>query len=119
MNSPLTAGDRATPTPERRAFGRSDLQVSPVAFGSWPIAGVTTLDVNDADSVATVTAAIDAGVNFIDTAYCYGRQGESETLIGRALVNRRDEAVIATKGGIHYDDAGEQAQDARPDTLLR
>ncbi|HEX6962972.1 MAG TPA: aldo/keto reductase [Lacipirellula sp.] len=96
-----------------------NLDVSPVALGCWPIAGVTTLDVNDADSIATIRSALDHGVSFIDTAYCYGPQGESENLIRRALDGRRDEAVIATKGGIHYNAAGKQEQDARPETLLR
>lgn len=102
-----------------RALGPSNLQVSSVALGCWPIAGVSTLDVNDADSIATVQASLAAGVNFLDTAYCYGPSGESETLICRALEGRRDEAVIATKGGIHYNPAGKQEQDGRPETLLR
>jgi aryl-alcohol dehydrogenase-like predicted oxidoreductase len=105
-----------------RPLGRSEIQVSPVALGCWPIAGVTSLDVNDADSVATIHAAIDAGVNHLDTAYCYGAKGESETLIRRALAERpgaRERVVLATKGGIHYNDDGKQGQDARPETLLR
>jgi aryl-alcohol dehydrogenase-like predicted oxidoreductase len=102
-----------------RPLGRTNLRVSPVALGCWPIAGVSTLDVNDADSVATIRASLDAGINFLDTAYCYGRNGESETLIRRALEGARDRVVLATKGGIHYDEAGKQAQDARPETLLR
>jgi aryl-alcohol dehydrogenase-like predicted oxidoreductase len=104
---------------DRRRLGRTDLSVSSVALGCWPIAGVSTLDVNDADSIATVRASLDAGVNFLDTAYCYGPNGESETLIRRALAGRRDEAVIATKGGIHYNAAGKQEQDGRPETITR
>jgi len=100
-------------------LGATNIRVSPVAFGTWPIAGVSSLDVNDADSLATIRAALDSGVNFLDTAYCYGKQGESEKLIGQVVAGRRSEAVIATKGGIHYDAAGVQAQDARPETLLR
>ncbi|RIK83037.1 MAG: aldo/keto reductase [Planctomycetota bacterium] len=103
-----------------RPLGRTSIRVSAVAFGAWPIAGVTTTDVNDGDSIATIRAALDAGVNFIDTAYCYGPQGESDRLIRRALDGRRrDDVVIATKGGIHYNAAGKQEQDGRPATLLR
>ena len=103
-----------------RPLGRTKLKVSSVALGCWPIAGVSTLDVNDADSIATVRASLDAGVNFLDTAYCYGPNGESETLIHRALEGRRrEEAVIATKGGIHYNAAGKQEQDGRPETIAR
>jgi aryl-alcohol dehydrogenase-like predicted oxidoreductase len=103
-----------------RPLGRTNLNISSVALGCWPIAGVSTLDVNDADSIATVRASLDAGANFLDTAYCYGPNGESEMLIRRALEGRRrDEAVIATKGGIHYNAAGKQEQDGRPETIAR
>jgi aryl-alcohol dehydrogenase-like predicted oxidoreductase len=109
-----------TPAGDLRPLGRSDIQVSTVSFGSWPIAGVTSLDVNDADSIATVRASLAAGINFIDTAYCYGPNGESENLIRRALEGQpRDEVAIATKGGIHYDAAGKQAKDASAATITR
>jgi aryl-alcohol dehydrogenase-like predicted oxidoreductase len=80
---------------------------------------MTSLDVNDADSMATLHAAMDAGVNFLDTAYAYGRQGESERLIARAIAGRRDQVVLATKGGLHWDDHGERVLDARGTTLKR
>jgi aryl-alcohol dehydrogenase-like predicted oxidoreductase len=51
---------------------------------------------DDADSIATVHAALDAGINFFDTAEMYG-DGYSEEVLGRALADRRHEAVIATK----------------------
>jgi aryl-alcohol dehydrogenase-like predicted oxidoreductase len=90
-----------------------------VALGTWPIAGVNARDVNDADSLATIRACFDLGINFIDTAYCYGPNGESENLLRRALQGRRDEVILATKGGIHYGDDGKQTQDARPEALQR
>jgi len=105
--------------PSRRPLGSSDLQVAPVSLGTWPMAGTTTLDVNDADSLDTIRACFDLGINFIDTAYCYGPNGESENLLRRALVGRRDEIVLATKCGIHYDNSGQQTQDACPETILR
>jgi aryl-alcohol dehydrogenase-like predicted oxidoreductase len=81
------------------------------------MAGTTSLDVNDADSLATIRACFESGINFIDTAYCYGPIGESENLLRQALAERRDEIVLATKCGIHYNAAGEQTQDARPKTI--
>ena len=54
-------------------------------MGCWPIAGVTSLGVTEADSLAALQASLDAGVNTFDTAYCYGYSGESEKLIGKAL----------------------------------
>jgi aryl-alcohol dehydrogenase-like predicted oxidoreductase len=100
-----------------RQLGQTALRISPVALGCWPISGMTSLDVTEQASLATVAAALDAGINHFDTAYCYGAHGESEMLVARALGSRRDEAVIATKGGIHWDDAGQRVQDASPKRL--
>jgi aryl-alcohol dehydrogenase-like predicted oxidoreductase len=80
---------------------------------------MTSLDVNEADSLATLHAALDAGINFFDTAYAYGASGESERLIARALGRRRDEVVIATKAGIAWGAAGSRMIDGRPPTLRR
>lgn len=103
----------------RRRLGTTDLEVSPVALGCWPIAGMTSLDVNDQDSLETLAACRDVGINFLDTAFCYGAHGESERLIGRALGSCRDDFVIATKGGIHWDPDGDRGVDGRPATLKR
>ena len=87
----------------KREIGTTGIFVSPVALGCWPIAGMTSLDVNDDDSRATIRAAIDAGINFLDTAHCYGADGKSEILIGEVIADCRDDVVIASKGGIHWD----------------
>jgi len=102
-----------------RTLGNTGIRVSPVALGCWPISGMTSLDVNDRDSLATIQACFDLGVNFFDTAYGYGREGESERLIARAIGSRRDSVVIATKGGIAWDSLGGRVIDARPETLRR
>ena len=54
-------------------------------MGCWPIAGITSIGVTEENSLATLNAAFDAGVNFFDTAYCYGYDGESEQLIAKAF----------------------------------
>jgi aryl-alcohol dehydrogenase-like predicted oxidoreductase len=100
----------------RRPLGNSGFSVSPVALGCWPIAGVTTLDTNDVDSIATIQKCFDVGINHLDTAYVYGPSGESENLIRRAIVGRRDEMVIATKCGIHYE-GREMVTDGHPARL--
>lgn len=102
-----------------RRLGNTDLDVSPVAMGCWPIAGMTSVNVNDEDSRRTLRAALDAGINFFDTAYGYGRNGESERLIAQALSNDRDRIVLATKGGMHWDEQGQRVLCARPETLRR
>jgi len=102
-----------------RRLGRTDISVTSVAMGCWPIAGVSSLEVNDESSVATLQAALDSGINFFDTAYVYGYTGESERLIARALGHRRDEIVIASKGGIEWGPDKKQVRDARPKTIKR
>ena len=104
---------------ELRALGTTGIRISPVALGCWPIAGMASPGANDDDSLATIRACFELGINHLDTAYCYGRSGESERLIARALGDRRDQMVIATKGGIHWDQAGKQARDGSPATLRR
>jgi aryl-alcohol dehydrogenase-like predicted oxidoreductase len=80
---------------------------------------MTSLDVNEADSLATIRAAIDHGINFIDTAYCYGANGESERLLGRAIAKQRETVVIASKGGIHWETNLDKRHDATPQTIIR
>jgi aryl-alcohol dehydrogenase-like predicted oxidoreductase len=93
--------------------------VSPVALGCWPIAGMTSLNVNDPDSLATIRACFDCGINFLDTAYVYGPHGQSERLIAQAVQGRRAELVIATKVGFHWDEKLVRQADARPATVRR
>ncbi|MBX3425435.1 MAG: aldo/keto reductase [Pirellulales bacterium] len=115
----MTAAKSSRDEPvDSRPLGPDGPAIAPVALGCWPMSGVTTLDANREDSLATIRAALDAGINHLDTAYCYGRNGESDLLLGEALVGVRERVVIAGKGGIHFDEAGEYANDARPATLL-
>ncbi len=104
---------------ELRPLGNTGILVSPIALGCWPIAGLTSPGTNDRDSIATIRACFDLGINHLDTAYCYGRDGESEKLIARAVESRRAEMVIATKAGLHWDPDGNQAHDASPAALRR
>lgn len=101
-----------------RPLGQTEIQVSVIAMGCWPIAGVTSLDVSREHSLDTLRSAIDNGITFLDTAYAYGIHGESEELIGEVLQGRRDSAVVATKAGLHRVGRA-QAHDARPATLRR
>lgn len=82
---------------EYRKLGTSDITVSVVAMGCWAFAGGSYWGGQDeAESVATIRAALDAGVNFFDTAEAYG-DGISESVLGKALAGRRHEVAIATK----------------------
>jgi aryl-alcohol dehydrogenase-like predicted oxidoreductase len=102
-----------------RPLGSSGIQVSSVALGCWPIAGMTSRGVTEENSLATIAACSELGINFLDTAYAYGADGESEKMIARVLGSRRKEFVIATKGGIHWGPQGERVFDGRPATLRR
>jgi len=76
---------------------RADLDVSVIALGCWQFAGGEMWgEQDDKDSIATVHAALDAGITLFDTAEGYGA-GKSEEVLGRALEDRRDRAIIATK----------------------
>ncbi len=88
-----------------RKFGNTDLTVSEIGFGAWAIGGgamigTTAIGWGDADDTISVKAihkAVDAGINFFDTADIYGL-GHSEKMIGKEIGNRKD-IVIATKVG--------------------
>jgi aryl-alcohol dehydrogenase-like predicted oxidoreductase len=82
---------------KRRPLGRTGLLVSEIGFGGSRIGGLMSRGSTDS-GVATLHAAFDAGINFFDTADMYS-QGEGEALIGRAFRDRRDQVIIATKGG--------------------
>lgn len=101
----------------RRTIGTTDIEVSAVAMGCWPLTGITTVDADVDECEATLRAAFESGINFFDTAYMYGYDGESEKMIGRVLGKQRDEIVIATKCGLHWE--GRSAvHDARPETVI-
>jgi aryl-alcohol dehydrogenase-like predicted oxidoreductase len=103
----------------RRQLGSSDLWVSPVAFGCWPISGISTLGADDRESLATIRAAIDSGINHFDTAYSYGYQGESDRLLREAIGATRDHLVIASKVGTHYNHQRQRLLDASPERINR
>jgi len=80
-----------------RRLGKSDLKVSVVGFGCWPIVGGFNWgEQAEKDSLAALRKAYELGVNFFDTAEVYG-DGYSEKLLGKALKKRRKNNIIATK----------------------
>jgi aryl-alcohol dehydrogenase-like predicted oxidoreductase len=83
---------------DHRPLGRTGMDVSAISFGAWAIGG-TWGPVQDEDSMRALHAAIDAGVNFVDTADVYG-DGRSERLVARLRRERRGETIhVATKAG--------------------
>ena len=75
----------------------TDIWVSRISLGTWAFGGDPVWgEQSDKMSIDTVSAALDAGIDFIDTAAGYA-DGRSEEVVGRALAGRRDKAVVATK----------------------
>jgi methylglyoxal reductase len=88
-----------------RKLGMSGIEASVVGMGTWVTGGgaIWGEDPDDSESIRAIHTAIDNGVNLIDTAPAYGF-GRSEEVIGKAVKDRRDKAVIATKCGLWWDD---------------
>ena len=91
----------------KRKLGQSGIEVSAMGMGCWAIGGPWTWSdgrqmgwgqVDDAESIRTIHAALDMSINLFDTASNYGA-GHSERILGQALAGRREQAVIATKFG--------------------
>jgi len=100
-------------------LGGSGLEVSPIAFGTWQLSPAWG-GFDEQEATAAIRYAREQGVNFFDTAQAYGF-GESERALGRALRDdldhRRDEVIIATKGGVRVDENGARVRDSSPQWL--
>jgi aryl-alcohol dehydrogenase-like predicted oxidoreductase len=99
---------------EQRKLGTQGLEVSAIGLGCMGMSEFYGPSDED-ESLATIDRALEIGVNFLDTADMYGR-GENEKLVGRAIANRRDEVVLATKFGIvRSDDPTARSVSGHPD----
>lgn len=113
---------------KQKPLGNSGLSASIIGLGAWVLGGgpIWGRDTDDAESVRAIHAALDLGINLIDTAPAYG-WGRSERVVGRALKGRRDEAILATKCGLWWEDTRgsffadfdgkKMYRSVRPDTL--
>ncbi|HVF06516.1 MAG TPA: aldo/keto reductase [Frankiaceae bacterium] len=98
-------------------LGTSGIEITRVGFGAWAIGGTGWGGQDDDDSVAAITAAVEAGINWIDTAAFYG-YGRSEEVVGRALRELQGDApYVFTKCGLRWDDAGDPHNAMAPDSV--
>ncbi|HBH83206.1 MAG: aldo/keto reductase [Bacteroidetes bacterium GWE2_41_25] len=88
---------------EYRTLGKSEIQVSEIAFGAWAIGGWLWGGADAKDAIRAVETAIDHGMTTIDTAAVYGF-GLSEELVAKAVKGKRDKAQILTKFGMIWDE---------------
>jgi 1-deoxyxylulose-5-phosphate synthase len=94
---------------EYRTLGRTGVKVSSLCLGTMNFGDPT----GESESIAIIHAALEAGINFIDTANVYNK-GESERVVGKALQGRRDKVILATK--VHFkvsDDPNDQGNSRR------
>jgi aryl-alcohol dehydrogenase-like predicted oxidoreductase len=93
-----------------RTLGRTGIKVSPYCLGAMMFGGRGNTDHEDCARI--IHKALDAGINFIDTADAYSR-GESEVIVGEALKGRRDNVVLATKAHLPMGDDPNQRGNSR------
>lgn len=103
----------------------SDIQVSRICIGGCPMGGYGWGDTHENELIEAVHTALDAGINFFDTADTYGL-GQSEITLGKALGNRRKDVIIASKFGVRieggktfYDNSPEWIEKAVEGSLKR
>src|SRR5258705_9443099 len=104
---------------ERAAIAGTSLEVSRVALGTWAIGGWMWGGTDEAESIATIRAAVDRGINLIDTAPAYGF-GRSEEIVGKAISEGRlrSRVLIATKAGLQWE-GGRVSRNASRARIMR
>jgi aryl-alcohol dehydrogenase-like predicted oxidoreductase len=106
----------------KKRLGNSDMELTPMGVGAWAMGGggwkFAWGPQDDAESVAAIHAALDHGVNWIDTAAVYGL-GHSEEVVARALAGRSNRPYVFTKCSRVWDDAGEISSGLKADSVRR
>ena len=83
---------------KKRILGKTGFEISEISIGTWQVGGKWGEDFNHANADRILNAAVDSGINFIDTADVYG-DGESEKAVGRLVNSRSERLFVATKCG--------------------
>jgi len=105
-----------------RQLGNSNLHITPIGFGAWAIGGsgweFAWGAQDDRDSIAVIREALDAGINWIDTAAVYGL-GHSEEIVACALEGVRDRPYIFTKCSMVWDERRQIGRSLKADSIRR
>ncbi len=101
----------------KRQLGASDIQASLIGYGCWKAGKSGWPGAEDESTLSAISAALELGVNYFDTAPVYGL-GHSEELLGKALKGVRDRVIIATKVGMVWDAQGKISKHLEPSSVL-
>jgi len=103
---------------QRVTLGKTGLNVARIGLGTWGMGGRWWGPVNDQQATLAIEEALDAGINFIDTADVYGF-GHSETLLGKTLGARRKDIVLCSKVGLRWNNKGKVRHDLSPGHIFK
>ena len=107
---------------QTRQLGNSDLQITPLGIGAWAMGGAgwafAWSQQDDDDSISAIHAALDAGMNWIDTAAVYGL-GHSEEVVAKALADRSSKPYVFTKCARVWDENRQIGKRLKADSVRR
>jgi aryl-alcohol dehydrogenase-like predicted oxidoreductase len=107
---------------QKKRLGASSLEITPLGVGAWAMGGggwqFAWGPQDDDESIAAIHAALDRGINWIDTAAIYGL-GHSEEVVGRALKGRTARPYVFTKCGIVWNEHRETSRSIQADSIAR
>ena len=107
---------------QKKQFGNTDMQITPVGFGSWAIGGGDWAfgwgAQDDGDAIAAIERAVELGINWIDTAAVYGL-GHSEELVAKAVAGMKNRPWIFTKCSLVWDARRQMGNSLKADSIRR
>lgn len=100
-----------------REYGKTGIMITPIGLGTWVMGGSWWGGSDSRECQNTILAALEAGINLVDTAPAYG-QGVSETIVGKAVKEfGREKVILSTKAGLRWDEHGDVTRNCSPDSL--
>jgi aryl-alcohol dehydrogenase-like predicted oxidoreductase len=118
----LKDSNRGNVIMETRQLGNSDLRITPIGVGAWAMGGgdwaFSWGHQEDKNSIEAIHTALDAGINWIDTAAIYGL-GHSEEVVGKAIAGRANRPYVFTKCGLVWNDKREISRSLKADSVRR